>query len=85
MTVYREKARRPVRVDLSMHGARHLGDARALFLFRSEREPYYQHQDVPRQKELLRGAFEGMHPDVDYWLDELDRTPALWTPGRKGR
>ncbi|MDQ0718691.1 2-polyprenyl-6-methoxyphenol hydroxylase-like FAD-dependent oxidoreductase [Streptomyces luteogriseus] len=59
-----------------MYGARHLGYARALFLFRSELD--YHHHDVPRQKELLRGAFDGMHPDVDHWLDELDRTPAFY-------
>ncbi|MBL1081074.1 FAD-dependent monooxygenase [Streptomyces actinomycinicus] len=61
-----------------MYGARHLGDARVLFLFRSERELGFHHHDVPRQKELLRGAFAGMHPDVDGWLDELDRTPAFY-------
>lgn len=61
-----------------MYGARHLGDARALFLFRSEREFDYHHSDIPRQKELLRGAFGGLHADVDRWLDELDRTPAFY-------
>ncbi|WP_369241865.1 FAD-dependent monooxygenase [Streptomyces sp. R21] len=61
-----------------MYGARHLGDARALFLFRSERELDYHRHDVPRQKELLRGAFAGMHAHVDRWLDELDRTPAFY-------
>ncbi|TDE59063.1 FAD-dependent oxidoreductase [Nonomuraea mesophila] len=61
-----------------MYGARHLGEARALLLFRSERELGYHHRDVPRQKDLLRGAFEGMHPEVDRWLDELDRTPAFY-------
>ncbi|MEV6329323.1 FAD-dependent monooxygenase [Streptomyces sp. NPDC051909] len=58
-----------------MYGARHIGDARALFLFRSERELDCHHHDVERQKELLRGAFAGMHPEVDGWLDALDRTP----------
>lgn len=61
-----------------MYGARHLGDARALFLFRSEHESDHHHRDGPRQKELLRGAFAGMHPDVDRWLDELDRSPAFY-------
>ncbi|WP_345626011.1 FAD-dependent monooxygenase [Rugosimonospora acidiphila] len=61
-----------------MYGARHLGDARVLFLFRGERKLDYGHHDVPRQKELLRGAFDGMHPEVDRWLDELDRTPAFY-------
>ncbi|MFG3291934.1 FAD-dependent monooxygenase [Streptomyces sp. NPDC048179] len=61
-----------------LYGARHLGDARALFLFRSERELDYHHRDVPRQKKLLRDAFAGMHAHVDGWLDELDRTPAFY-------
>ncbi|MGW1186118.1 FAD-dependent monooxygenase [Streptomyces drozdowiczii] len=61
-----------------MYGARHLDDARALFLFRSTRELDWHHRDVPRQKELLRGAFTGLHPQVDGWLEELDRTPAFY-------
>ncbi|WP_405401426.1 FAD-dependent oxidoreductase [Streptomyces sp. NBC_01104] len=61
-----------------MYGARHLDDVRALFLFRSEHEPACHHHDVPRQKQLLRRAFDGLHPDVDGWLDELDRTPAFY-------
>ncbi|MFF0475858.1 FAD-dependent oxidoreductase [Streptomyces sp. NPDC004284] len=61
-----------------MYGARHLDDARALFLFRSARELDCHHHDVPRQKELLRGAFAGMHERVDGWLDELDRTPSFY-------
>lgn len=61
-----------------MYGARHLPDARAIFLFRSERELDYDHRDVPRQKELLRDALRGLHTDVDRWLDELDRTPAFY-------
>ncbi|MFG1623031.1 FAD-dependent monooxygenase [Kribbella sp. NPDC049227] len=63
---------------VGMYGAPHLGDARALFLFRSERELDYHHRDVHRQKELLRGAFEGMDPEVDRWLEELDRTPVFY-------
>ncbi|MEV5644873.1 FAD-dependent monooxygenase [Streptomyces flaveolus] len=61
-----------------MYGAPHLDGARALFLFRSERELLCHHRDVPRQKELLRGAFAGLHAEVDRWLDELDRTPAFY-------
>jgi hypothetical protein len=59
-----------------IYGARHIEDARALFLFRSEGELDYHHRDVPRQNELLRAAFDGMDPEVDGWLRELDRTPA---------
>jgi 2-polyprenyl-6-methoxyphenol hydroxylase-like FAD-dependent oxidoreductase len=61
-----------------MYRARHLGDARALFLFRSERELDLHHHDVPRQKGLLRGRFAGMHPDVDRWLDALDGDSAFY-------
>ncbi|MER7243449.1 FAD-dependent monooxygenase [Kribbella sp. NPDC000426] len=60
-----------------IYGARHIEDARALFLFRSEQLDYH-HRDVPRQKELLRAAFDGMDPEVDGWLRELDRTPAFY-------
>jgi 2-polyprenyl-6-methoxyphenol hydroxylase-like FAD-dependent oxidoreductase len=59
------------------YGARHLADERVIFLFR-ERELDYHHHDLPRQKELLRAAFDGMHPEVDTWLGELDRTPAFY-------
>ncbi|EUA92992.1 hypothetical protein I551_0535 [Mycobacterium ulcerans str. Harvey] len=31
-----------------------------------------------RQKELLREAIAGIHPQVDLWLEELDRTPAFY-------
>lgn len=60
------------------YGARHLADERIVFLFRSARELDYHHRDVPRQQELLRAAFTGMHPQVDGWLTELDRTPAFY-------
>jgi 2-polyprenyl-6-methoxyphenol hydroxylase-like FAD-dependent oxidoreductase len=61
-----------------MYGARHLDEARVLLLFRSEREPGFHHRDVSAQKQCLRRAFTGLHPDVDRWLDELDRTPAFY-------
>ena len=61
-----------------LYGARHLDDARAVFLFRSEEPLDYHYRDVPRQKELLLAAFAGMHPQVDRWLAELDRTPAFY-------
>ncbi|MCR6482295.1 FAD-dependent monooxygenase [Amycolatopsis sp. OK19-0408] len=51
--------------------ARHISDARAVFLFRRDEQLDYDHRDVPRQKELLREAFAGMHPHVDGWLAEL--------------
>ena len=55
-----------------VYGARHIDDARAVFLFRSEKELDYHHRDVARQKQLLREAFAGLHPEVDSWLEYLD-------------
>ena len=55
-----------------IYSARHLDEARAVFLFRRDEELDYHHRDVPRQKELLRAAYAGMHPQVDGWLAGLD-------------
>lgn len=55
-----------------VYGARHIDDARAVFLFRTPTELDYHHRDVPRQKQLLREAFAGMHPEVDQWMTYLD-------------
>jgi 2-polyprenyl-6-methoxyphenol hydroxylase-like FAD-dependent oxidoreductase len=62
----------------AIYTAEHLDDARAVFLFRSKEELRYEHRDVLRQKELLRDAFAGMHPEVDRWLGEIERTPAFY-------
>ncbi|MGH4025568.1 MAG: FAD-dependent monooxygenase, partial [Pseudonocardiaceae bacterium] len=37
-----------------LYGARHLDEARGVFLFRSDHPLDYHHRDVPRQKQLLR-------------------------------
>lgn len=63
---------------IGRYGARHLDEQRIIFLFRSEHELDYHHRDVPRQKELLRSAFAGMHPEIEEWLTELERTPAFY-------
>jgi 2-polyprenyl-6-methoxyphenol hydroxylase-like FAD-dependent oxidoreductase len=55
-----------------IYSAGHMSDARAVFLFRRDEELDYHHRDVPRQKQLLREAFAGMHPQVDGWLAALD-------------
>jgi 2-polyprenyl-6-methoxyphenol hydroxylase-like FAD-dependent oxidoreductase len=55
-----------------IYSARHLDEARAVFLFRRDEQLDYHHRDVPRQKQLLRAAFAGLHPQVDGWLAELD-------------
>ena len=62
----------------AVYSADHLDDARVVFMFRSSEELDYDHHDPLRQKELLRDAFAGMHPQVDGWLGELDRTPAFY-------
>lgn len=47
-------------------------------MFRREEELEYHYRDVVRQQELLRGAFAGMRPQVDGWLEELDRTRVFY-------
>ncbi|MGW6442465.1 FAD-dependent monooxygenase [Lentzea sp. NPDC055074] len=61
----------------AVYGARHLDDARAVFLFRSP-ELSCHHRDVARQKDLLRQAFRGLHPEVDSWLRHLDGEGAFY-------
>ncbi|WP_445163609.1 FAD-dependent monooxygenase [Mycobacterium sp. Dal123C01] len=61
-----------------IYTAQPLDDARALFMFRSKEELQYHHRDVVRQKELLRTTFAGMHPAVNGWLEELDRSPTFY-------
>ncbi len=56
----------------------HVDDARIVFMFRSKQELEYDYRDALRQKELLRDAFAGMHPQVDRWLSEIDQTPAFY-------
>jgi 2-polyprenyl-6-methoxyphenol hydroxylase-like FAD-dependent oxidoreductase len=64
--------------EAAVFGARHLTDARAGFLFRTDGELDYHHRDVAWQKQLLRQVFTGMHEDVDRWLSELDQTAAFY-------
>jgi len=61
-----------------MYTAQPLEDARGLFMFRSQAELQYDYRDTLRQKDLIREAFTGMHPQVDSWLGELDRTPSFY-------
>ena len=62
----------------AIYSAEHLDEARAVFMFRGREELDYDHRDSLRQKELLRDAFAGMHPQVDRWLEEIDRTPTFY-------
>jgi 2-polyprenyl-6-methoxyphenol hydroxylase-like FAD-dependent oxidoreductase len=61
-----------------IYTAQPLDDARVVFLFRSKDELQYHYRDVVRQQELLCGVFAGMHPQVNRWLEEVDRTPAFY-------
>jgi 2-polyprenyl-6-methoxyphenol hydroxylase-like FAD-dependent oxidoreductase len=61
-----------------IYTAQPLDDARVVFLFRSKDELQYHYRDVVRQKELLSGVFNGMHPQVDRWLKEVDATQAFY-------
>jgi len=63
---------------VGLYVARHLTDARAVFLLRSELELAYHHRDIPTRKRLLREAFTGMHPEVDRWLDALDTSAVFY-------
>ncbi|MDT8912313.1 FAD-dependent monooxygenase [Amycolatopsis sp. PS_44_ISF1] len=58
--------------------ARNLADARAIFLFRRDHQPDLDHRDIPRQKQLVREAYAGMHPQVDRWLATLDDPNAFY-------
>ncbi|NUT49713.1 MAG: FAD-dependent oxidoreductase [Saccharothrix sp.] len=59
------------------YSARHLPDARAVFLFRSPPLDYH-HRDVARQKELLREAYAGVGGEVPRWLAALDDGGAFY-------
>jgi 2-polyprenyl-6-methoxyphenol hydroxylase-like FAD-dependent oxidoreductase len=61
-----------------IYTADHLDDARAVFLFRPVAPVQYDHRDTVAQKTLLDNRFAGLAPEVDRWLDELDRAPAFY-------
>ena len=60
-----------------IYGARHLDDARAVFLFRSEPSWTTTTATAPAEGAAAR-AFGGLQPEVPRLLDELDRTPAFY-------
>ncbi|MDC0720406.1 FAD-dependent monooxygenase [Nannocystis bainbridge] len=63
---------------VAVYAARHMGDARALFLFRSEGELEYHHRDVARQKQLLAQAFAGMGWEVPGLLAAAQQASAFY-------
>ncbi|CAM3400715.1 FAD-dependent monooxygenase [Kibdelosporangium persicum] len=60
-----------------VYSAKHMDDARAVFLFRSKPLDYH-YRDVARQRELLRDAFTRLHPDVNRWVAEAEHSPAFY-------
>jgi 2-polyprenyl-6-methoxyphenol hydroxylase-like FAD-dependent oxidoreductase len=61
-----------------IYTADHLGDARAVFLFRPATPLRYHHRDEATQRQLLRSAFAGQDPMVDRWLAELDNSATFY-------
>jgi 2-polyprenyl-6-methoxyphenol hydroxylase-like FAD-dependent oxidoreductase len=61
-----------------MYSARHMPDARALFLFRPPAPLHLDHHDVAAQRCALREAFADLDGDVPRLLDEADRTDAFY-------
>ena len=62
----------------AIYSAKHLDDARVVFIFRSEEELHYDHRNQMQQKRTLHETFAGMHPLVDGWLENLEHTPAFY-------
>ncbi|MGU3500772.1 FAD-dependent monooxygenase [Mycobacterium sp. C31M] len=61
-----------------IYTADHLDDARAVFLFRPTGDFTYDHRDTAAQQRQLHTRFAGISPEVDRWLDGVDRTPAFY-------
>ena len=77
-----------------MYPVRQTGEARATFLFRRAEEFRYDHQDLARQRELLRETFAGDGWEVprllagvdgaeDFYLDSISQVVMdTWSTGR---
>lgn len=61
----------------ALYSARHMDDARAVFLWRSPPLDVH-HRDVARQKQLLQDAFAGLGWELPRIFAELGRTPAFY-------
>lgn len=61
-----------------LYSARHMDDARALFLFRPPAQLDYDRHDVARQKALVSAAFAGLGTDVDRLLAETGRSTTFY-------
>jgi len=67
-----------VRRVVGVYSARNLPDARAVFMWRSERPLPVHHRDVAGQKQCVREAFAGLGWEVPRLLAELEPTPAFY-------
>ena len=63
---------------VGVYSARNLPDARAVFLWRSDRPLDVHYRDVPAQKQCVREAFAGLGWEVPRLLAELDQTSAFY-------
>ena len=63
---------------VGMYSARNLPDARAVFLWRSERPLDVQHRDVAGQKQCVRDAFAGLGWEVPELIARLEQAPAFY-------
>jgi 2-polyprenyl-6-methoxyphenol hydroxylase-like FAD-dependent oxidoreductase len=61
-----------------MYSARHMPDARALFLFRPAAELNHDHRDVAGQRRLLRAAFADLDGEVPRLLGEAESSDAFY-------
>jgi 2-polyprenyl-6-methoxyphenol hydroxylase-like FAD-dependent oxidoreductase len=63
---------------VGLYSARNLPDARAVFLWRSERPLGVHHRDVAAQKRCVRDAFSGLSWEVPRLLQQLEGAPAFY-------
>jgi 2-polyprenyl-6-methoxyphenol hydroxylase-like FAD-dependent oxidoreductase len=63
---------------VGVYSARNLPDARAVFLWRSDRPLDVHHRDVAGQKRCVRDAFSGLSWEVPRLLRELDGASAFY-------
>lgn len=61
-----------------LYSARHMDDARVLFLFRPPARLAYDRHDVARQKALVGEAFADLGNDVTRMLEETERSSAFY-------
>jgi 2-polyprenyl-6-methoxyphenol hydroxylase-like FAD-dependent oxidoreductase len=63
---------------VAVYSARHMTDARAVFLFRPPAELQYDRHDVDGERRLLRAEFGDLGWEVPRLLDETDRATAFY-------